>query len=161
MFAARTCNLCRQMSKNKIGLHILFALLGLGISLLLLGFGAQFVMQMEHFDSNNREVDLLGTMLTCVAGVVCLVFSVALLLRLEWARIAFQVLLILGGIAWLAFIAFLAAESPQAWAALTGLGAAGLMIVLFGVLFLDSRSFREDLSREKTATSDHLDILDH
>lgn len=30
MFAVRTCNLCWQMSKNKIGLHILFALLGQG-----------------------------------------------------------------------------------------------------------------------------------
>lgn len=148
------------MHKNPIGLHILFALLGLGASVLLLGLGAQFILEIQRYDTYNDDGDLLAGTAFCIAGIVCLVFSVALILRLEWARIAFQVILILGGISWLTFIVFLAADSPRAWAVLIGMGAAGVMIVLFGVLFLENSYFQQDLHKGHTERKDHWDILD-
>ena len=148
------------MHKNPIGLHILFALLGLGISMLLLGVGAQFILEIQRFDTYNDNGDLLAGTAFCVAGIIFLIFSIALILRLDWARIAFQVLLILGGIAWLTFIVFLAADSPRAWAVLTGMAAAGVMVVLFGVLFLESSYLQRDLRQEHPVRKDHWDILD-
>jgi hypothetical protein len=148
------------MQKNPIGLHILFALLGLGISMLLLGVGAQFILEIQRYDTYNDDGDLLAGTAFCVAGIICLVFSIALILRLDWARIAFQVLLILGGIAWLTFIVFLATDSPRAWAVLTGMAAAGVMVVLFGVLFLESGYLQRDLRQEQPGRKDHWDILD-
>lgn len=148
------------MHKNPIGLHILFALLGLGASVLLLGLGAQFILEIQRYGTYNDDGDLLAGTAFCIAGIVCLVFSVALILRLEWARIAFQVILILGGIAWLTFIVFLAADSPRAWAVLIGMGAAGVMIVLFGVLFLENAYFQQDLHKGHSTGKDHWDILD-
>jgi hypothetical protein len=148
------------MHKNPIGLHILFALLGLGVSLLLLGMGAQFMIEIQRYDTYRHDGDLLAGMAFCIAGIICLVFSVALILRLEWARIAFQVLLILGGISWLTFIIFLSADSPQAWAVLIGMGAAGIMMVIFGVLFLENAHFQHDLHQGGPSGKDHWEILD-
>lgn len=148
------------MHKNPIGLHILFALLGLGVSILLLGLGAQFIIEVQRYDTYNNDGDLLAGTAFCIAGIICLVFSIALILRLDWARIAFQVLLILGGISWLTFIVFLAVDSPRAWAVLTGMGAAGVMIVIFGVLFLENTHFQHDLQQGNPSNKDHWEILD-
>lgn len=148
------------MHKNRIGLHVLFALLGLGVSLLLLGMGAQFIMEIQRYDTYNDEGDLLAGTAFCIAGIVCLIFSIALILRLNWARIAFQVLLLLGGIAWLTFIVFLMADSPRAWAVLIGMAAAGVMVVIFGVLFLENAYFQQDLRNGDASVKDHWDILD-
>lgn len=149
------------MQRNPIGLHILFALLGLGASLLLLGLGAQFILEIQRYDTYNDDGDLLAGTAFCIAGIVCLIFSIALILRLEWARIAFQVVLILGGIAWLTFIVFIAADNPRAWAVLTGMAAAGVMIVLFGVLFLENGYLQRDLRKGHSGSKDRWDILDH
>ncbi|WP_143473530.1 hypothetical protein [Flavilitoribacter nigricans] len=148
------------MNKNPIGLHILFAFLGLGISLLLLGVGAQFIIEIQRYDTYNDDGDLLAGTAFCIGGIVCLIFSIALILRLDWARIAFQVLLILGGIVWLTFMVFLAADSPRAWAVITGMAAAGVMVVIFGVLFLESAYFQQDLRKGHPPGKDHWDILD-
>lgn len=147
------------MSKNPVGLHILFALLGLGTSLLLLGVAGQFVLE-TYRHQDTPPTDSVIAFGFCVAGVMCLTFSIGLILRMEWARIAFQVLLILGGIAWMAFIVYLATDSPQAWAVLTGMAAVGLMIVLFGVLFLESPHFLHDLKGRRIFPKEHWDILD-
>ena len=129
--------------------------------MLLLGVGAQYILELQRYNGSNNDGDMLAGTAFCIAGVTCLIFSVALILRLDWARIAFQVLMILGGIAWLAFIVFMAADSPRAWPILTGMGAAGTMIVLFGVLFLENVYFRQDLQKGHDMAKDHLDILDH
>lgn len=147
------------MSKNPIGLHILFALLGLGSSLLLLGVGGQFVLEIYSYHSTSHNEGVLGAGF-CAAGVLCLIFSIGLIMRMEWARIAFQVLLILGGIGWMTFIVFLANDSPRAWAVLIGLAAIGLMVVLFGVLFLESPYFLHDLKGGQVSRKDYWDILD-
>lgn len=148
------------MSKNPIGLHILFAILGLGISLLSLGVGAQFILEVQRYDSFRNEGEMVAGMAFCVVGILCLIFSIALILRLNWGRIAFQVMLILGGIAWLAFVAFLAVDSPRAWAVLIGMGAVGLTAVIFGVLFLEHAQFRKDLQGTRSGNPDQWDILD-
>lgn len=149
-----------MMSKNPIGLHVLFALLGLGISILLLGLGAQFILEMQRSDRYGDGGETLAGTAFCVAGVVCLIFSIALIMRLDWARIAFQVMLILGGIAWLTFIVFMAADSPRAWAVLLGMGAAGVLTVLFGVLLLENRHLQQDLKKGASAHKEHWEILD-
>ncbi|MCB0375608.1 MAG: hypothetical protein KDD04_06790 [Sinomicrobium sp.] len=147
------------MTKNPIGLHVLFALLGLGASMLLLGVGGQFILEAAQYEYNNAANTLTGT-LFCVGGVVCLIFSIALIMRLQWAKTAFQVIFILGGVAWMVFIVAMAKDSPQAWSVLTGMGIAGLMIVLFGVLFLESDHFQKDLKHGQMEGKDHWDILD-
>lgn len=148
-----------HMNKNRIGLHILFALLGLGASLLFLGLGGQFIMH-SYENYYQPSDDLIVGGVFSGLGLICLIFSIALMQRLNWARIAFQVLLLLGGIAWLIFMAFLAQDSPRTWAIVAGMGAAGIMIVVFGVLFLENIHFIEDLQQEQNEDKEHLDILD-
>lgn len=149
------------MNKNRIGLHILFALLGLGASFLFLGLGGQFIIEVYRYDHYSHNNELVSGTVFSVISVVCLIFSIALIRRLSWARIAFQVLLLLGGIAWLIFMTFLAqGQGTGAWAIVAGMGAAGIMIVVFGVLFLENAHFIEDLEQDQNEDKDHLDILD-
>lgn len=150
------------MTKNSIGLHNLFAILGLGVSLLLLGFGGQFILQMNRYESYDSPVfeNLLAFGFTG-AGFCCLLFSIGLIMRMQWAKTAFQVMLILGGLAWLVFMVSLFRDSPNAWAVLVGMTAFGVTVVLFGILLLESPHFLHDLQQQQSSDRERLDILDH
>ena len=148
------------MNKNRIGLHILFAMLGLGVSLLFLGLGGQFVIEAQKNDIYYERSTYLEGFIFLSLGILCFIFSIALIQRLKWARVAFQVLLILGGLAWLGFVIFLANDSPDAWAILIGMAGMGLMMALFGVLLLENHHFYQDIQQDAVYGKENLEILD-
>ena len=148
------------MNKNPIGLHILFAILGLGVSLLLLGVGGQFILDMNRYDAYGPSYREWAAFGFSVGGACCLFFSIALIMRMKWARIAFQVLLILGGITWLIFMVSLIQDSQNAWAVVLGMTVFGITIAIFGILFLESPHFLRDMQQAPDSDSERWDILD-
>lgn len=149
------------MNNMQIGLHNLFAIIGLGVSLLLLGLGGQFILDTNHYESYSDDpLQHWMTIICCSVGVLCLFLSIALMMRAKWARLAFQVVLILGGIAWLIFMLFLITDSKDAWAIILGMTAFGVTVSLSGVLLLESPHFQQDLQQRGGHEKERWDILD-
>lgn len=147
------------MNKTRFGLHLIFALLGLGVSLLFFGIGGQFIVESQHNTYHDPSEGGWAAAF-CGGGLLCLIFSLALIMRLNWARIAFQVLLLLGGISWMIFIVVTGAQNPRAWAVLGGMAGFGLLTVVFGVLLLENVHFEQDLKNGRIEPEEKWDILD-
>lgn len=150
------------MFYNRVNLTTLFAMIGIGVSLLLLGIGAQFMVEMNRYGNAGYDSgDMLAGSTFSLAGALTLLFSIALIMRLPWARIALQILLLLAGFGWVIFIIFLAADSPGAWFVLTGMAAIGLSGVIFGLLFLGNRYVLRDFDELPPPPAQSNDLLDH
>lgn len=150
-----------MLKKDPIGLHNLFSIVGLGVSLLLLGFGGQFILDMNRYGSyQDQPFQKLIALGLCIGGALCLLLSIALILRMKWARVGFQVVLTLAGIAWMIFMLFLFKDSSDGLPIILGLTAFGITVALFGILFLESPYFLHDLQQDQTTDKERQDILD-
>lgn len=148
------------MFYNQVSLITLFALFGIGASLLLLGIGAQFMVDIQgYYDRSDGE--LLAGVIFSFVGAVTLLLSIALIMRMHWARIALQILLIIAGFGWIIFLYFISTNSQQAWFALSGMAAVGLAGVIFGLLFLGNHQVLNEFEEISIDRIGSKDILDH